>query len=367
MLSPAGHLRAIPLGSNQPSDRFYLGGEKIRGFRALASSGASGERVPEDWVASTTAVFGEAEIGLTRLPSGDLLKDAIAADPGSWLGEEHVSRFGSDPKLLIKLLDAAERLPVHIHPSKEFARAHVGSAHGKAEAWYILEGGTVHLGFNRPVGMDDLAEWVETQNTEEILAAMHLIKVSAGDSVYVPPGLPHAIGAGVFIIEVQEPEDMSILLEWKGFAIDGQQDGHIGLGFETALTATDRSCWTLDQLERLMVRGGTGGHTLAPAAAEYFRAERYDIKGELALDAGFGALVFLAGAGAITSADGIRLPVQVGETILTPFGLGELVVSGVLSFLRCRPPSSRASVTAVGSEGADAGDGPGMGGASSNR
>ncbi len=328
----------VMLASNQPADRFYRGGAKIRGFRSPSNVAASGERVPEDWVASTTTVFGEAEVGLTRLPSGYLLRDAIAADPLAWLGEEHVARFGADAKLLVKLLDAGERLPVHIHPSNIFAQEHVGAAHGKAEAWYILEGGTVHLGFRRSVGEAELADWVQSQNVEALLGAMHQVEVRAGDSVYVPPGLPHAIGAGVFIVEVQEPEDLSILLEFKDFAIDGLRFGHLGLGFATALKATDRSSWSTRQIDGLVVHGGTGKNTLAPAAAEYFRAELHTASGELIIEAGFSTLVFLSGEGALIAVNGNRLPVQAGETVLTPFAAGEITVEGELAFLRCRPP-----------------------------
>ena len=328
----------VSLASNQPAERFYRGGAKIREFRSPSRIVAADERVPEDWVASTTTVFGEAEIGLTRLPSGDLLRDAIAADPLAWLGEAHVARFGADAKLLVKLLDAGERLPVHIHPSNIFAQEHVGAAHGKAEAWYILEGGTVHLGFCRSVGEAELAEWVQSQNVEALLGAMHQVEVSAGDSVYIPPGLPHAIGAGVFIVEVQEPEDLSILLEFKDFAIDGLRFGHLGLGFSTALKATDRSSWSPGQIDGLVVHRGTGENTLAPAAAEYFRAELHGASGELIMGAGFRTLVILAGAGELIAANGIRLSVQAGETVLTPFAAGELTVEGQVEFLRCRPP-----------------------------
>jgi len=58
-----------------------------------------------------------------------------------------------------------------------------------------------------------------------MLEAMHEVSVTPGDGVYIPPGLPHAIGAGVFLLELQEPEDLSILLEWKGFNVDGVVDG----------------------------------------------------------------------------------------------------------------------------------------------
>ena len=57
--------------------------------------------------------------------------------------------------------------------------------------------------------------------------------------VLVPAGRLHAIGEGVLLLELQEPEDLSILLEWGGFALDGERDGHLGLGFDLALSAVD--------------------------------------------------------------------------------------------------------------------------------
>jgi len=326
----------VYLGSNQPPDRFYRGGAKIRALRGTA---APGDRVPEDWVASTTTLFGEAETGLSRLPDGRRFLDAVHADPQAWLGPDHVEAWGSDTKLLVKLLDAGQRLPVHLHPAQPFARAHLGRSHGKAEAWYILDGGPVHLGFTRDVDRAELDAWVAGQDTEAMLAAMHTVDVAPGDSVYVPPGLPHAIGAGVFLVEVQEPEDLSILLEWQGFAIDGGAEGHLGLGFGTALDAADLRGWPADGIRQLVIRQGRGAGTLASLSTRYFRAERLDIAGSAELpDAGFGVLVVLDGTGTLKPANAAASPLAKGDTVAVPFAAGELEVSGRLSLLRCRPP-----------------------------
>lgn len=177
----------IYLTSNQPAERFYRGGNKIRSFRGLA---ADGDRVPEDWVGSATTLFGSTSKGLSELPGGGLLIDAISADPEAWLGPEHLSKFGADSMLLVKLLDAGERLPVHVHPNRRFAAEHLGRRHGKAEAWYILDGGTVHLGFRRDVESEELGSWVSGQDSQAMLEAMHEVSVTAGDGVYIPPGLP---------------------------------------------------------------------------------------------------------------------------------------------------------------------------------
>lgn len=327
----------IHLPSNQPADRFYRGGAKIRQFRSMADAG---DRVPEDWVGSTTTLFGDPEIGLTRLPEGQLLKDEIAADPVGWLGAEHTDRFGSDTKLLVKLLDAGERLPVHLHPDVAFAHEHLGASHGKAEAWFMIEGGTVHLGFTRDISAEEVARWVERQDVDAMLAAMHRIEVGAATSVYVPPGLPHSIGAGVFLVEVQEPEDMSILLEWRDFEIDGTSEGHLGIGFEKALRAVDRRGWADAEIHALVVRAARSGRTLAPGSEQYFRVERHEVTGTTVLDAGFSVIVVLEGAGSFTAADGLESSLQRGDTVLVPHASGKLTVIGDVTLLRCRPPAS---------------------------
>ncbi len=119
----------LPLPPNQPRARFYAGGRGLASFRG---QGTWEPHTPEDWVGSVTTVRGEATTGLTRLPSGELLRDAVERDPVGWLGAAHAARWGSDPMLLVKLLDAGQRLPVHVHPDDAFAARHLGAAHGKA-------------------------------------------------------------------------------------------------------------------------------------------------------------------------------------------------------------------------------------------
>ena len=326
----------IRLAANQPADRFYRGGKKIRDFRG---GGAPGDRVPEDWVGSTTTLFGDEVVGLSVLPDGRLLRDAVAADPLHWLGSEHLARYGADTMLLVKLLDAGERLPVHIHPLREFAHPRLGRQHGKAEAWCILDGGEVRLGFRRDVSGADLDRWVAEQDTEAMLDAMHVIAVRPGDSVYVPAGLPHAIGGGLFLVEIQEPEDLSILLEWKGFAIDGPDQGHLGLGFESALQAVDRHGWSGDEIASLVVRDGRGESTLAPASNGFFRAQRLAVTDRLELDAGFSVMVVLDGRGRMSASDD-DIELAAGDTILVPHAAGDLTVTGQLTLIRCRPPAA---------------------------
>ncbi len=327
-------LSVVVLPSNRPADRFYRGGRRITDFRGEPPAGP---HEPEDWVASTTTVAGERAVGLSTLPDGRLLAEAIASDPEGWLGDEHVRHYGADTRLLVKLLDAGQRLPVHAHPDAAFAAHHLGRAHGKAEAWCILRGGIVHLGLRRDVARFELIGLVERQDVESLLGLLHPIAVDAGDVVFVPPGMLHAIDEGVFMVELQEPEDLSILLEWRGFAIDGRVDGHLGLGFDLALDAVETRGRSIAEIRSLVIAPDSRRANLPPEAGSYFRLERHVVDGELELDAGFCVLVVIAGQVCAGEVPSIELPL--GSTAVVPFAAGSVCIAGCGELLVCRPPS----------------------------
>ncbi|KJL29356.1 class I mannose-6-phosphate isomerase [Microbacterium oxydans] len=325
-------MNPIRLSSNRPPERFYRGGARLDAFRG--ESGAT-ERVPEDWVASTTTIRGEERLGLSTLPDGQLLRDAVEADPVAWLGAEHAERWGADIRLLVKILDAGQRLPVHAHPHDDFAAAHLGRAHGKAEAWYILEGGPVHIGLRDDVDPALLAELVARQDVDALLGLLHEIPVAPGDVVWVPAGELHAIGTGVLLLELQQPEDLSILLEWDGFAIDGPRLGHLGLGFDLALTAVNTQGRSFDDMRSIVRKAPASGAALPLDADEYFRLERFPVSGVVTIDAGFSIVVVTDGAVEI---GGEHL--DAGSTLLVPASAGQLTALGDGELLVARPPAA---------------------------
>jgi mannose-6-phosphate isomerase len=320
----------LPLPANTPRS-FYRGAGRIAAFRG--DPPPPDPYYPEDWIGSTTARFRSAPAGLTRLPDGTMLAEAVAADPESWLGPAHLARHGADPAILVKLLDAGERLPLHAHPDRGFALRHLATGYGKTEAWVIVEAppdAVVHLGFYRDVEPAELAAWVAGQRGAEMLAATNRVPVRPGDAVLCPAGLPHAIGAGVFLVEVQEPTDFSVLLEWTGFAIDGTTEGHLGIGFGQALACVDRSAWSRSRIAGLFGRDGS----LPVAANDFFRADR--LHTHATLDPGFSVLVVLSGTGVLETVQA-GLPVRAGHTVLIPYAAGSCRLRGDLTAIRCRP------------------------------
>jgi mannose-6-phosphate isomerase len=321
----------VRVASNRPPERFYRGGARITAFRG---DEPAGDREPEDWIGSTTTIFGEPMLGLTTLPDGRLLRHAIESDPVRWLGPAHVGRWGSDLRLLVKLLDAGQRLPVHAHPDDAFAARHLGHAHGKAEAWYILEGGTVHVGLTREVGADELATLVAAQDAATLLGMLHAVDVAPGDVVWVPPGELHAIGAGVLLLELQQPEDLSILLEWQGFDIDGARAGHLGLGFDLALQAVNRSPRSGAELHGLVHPAPAAGSVFPADADRYFCLERRAVDGSAEVAEGFAILVVTEGELAVGEVAAPR-----GSTLLLPAAAGPVTVRGTGELLIARPPA----------------------------
>jgi mannose-6-phosphate isomerase len=341
-------VKPIRLAANR-FPRFYRGGRAIEELRGMAPE-AGGAFLPEDWVGSTTTAFGSAGDGLTRLEDGRTLRAAIREDPKGFFGQRHADAYGADPALLVKLLHAGERLPVHLHPDRDFARRHLGCPWGKTEAWVVIGADgpepVVYLGFREPMDPGRLAELVSGQRTDALLASLNAIAVASGDTVLVPAGTPHAIGQGVLLVELQEPTDFSVLLEWDGFAIDGPRQGHLGLGFDLALCAVDRSGRTPAELDRLRAGRGpvrAGVERLFPAEADpFFRAERLRPDPAAALEAAFSILVVTDGSGRLETRGG-SLELGRGDTVLVPFAAGPGEVRGRLEAVRALPPSPEAA------------------------
>ena len=182
--------------------RMYLGGGRIDAFCGLPADVLDGVPRPEDWLASTTQAFnGAVEIsgeGLGRLEDGRLVKDVAGGLP-----------------ILVKLLDSDERLVIQAHPTVPCAKQLFNSRVGKTECWYFLPGtardACVYLGFKPGVTRQMWRVAFEAQ--KGLLDMLHCIPVSSGDFVFVDGGVPHAIGAGCFMVELQEPSDLMVVAE----------------------------------------------------------------------------------------------------------------------------------------------------------
>jgi mannose-6-phosphate isomerase len=346
--------------------RFYLGGKLLEEFRGTRPEQAVDGDHPEDWVGSATRAWTPpdrppTDEGLSDVEIGGVAQrvaDLLAEDPVAVAGQDVVDRFGVTTGVLVKLLDAAVRLPVHCHPNRDFARRHLDSPFGKAEAWIVLRTRagdgelppTVRIGFRRDVGRDELVDWIEGGRTDELLGAMHERPTTAGDVWFIPPGVPHAIGAGIFMLEVEEPTDFSIVAETRDIPID-PSDAHLRLGWDVTIDAFDRSGHEDARVDALRLRspaseaGGGRIDLTDDRAAPYFHAEALTIGGGTGRPFDRAALIIAAvtdGTGILRTPAG-ELPLRGGVTFALPAAAtatAEVEGSGSLRLIACRAPQT---------------------------
>ncbi len=210
--------------------RTYFGGESIDRFYGKET--AENSFFPEDWTASVTSAYNSTADrveGIGETANGESITELCK---------------GKSPTILVKLLDSAERLVIQAHPTVPFAKEFLNSGFGKTECWYFLdckEDACVYIGFKEGV---DRQTWEKTffeNDSEKMISMLHRIPVKKGDFVFVDGGVPHAIGAGCFMIELQEPSDLMVVNERftpKGREIP-EQRLHMGLGYEKMFDVYD--------------------------------------------------------------------------------------------------------------------------------
>ena len=221
--------------------RVYKGG---LGFSDLVGDGSVDGTFPEEWLASRVKAinpvyFGERD-GVSVTTDGYFFDDLLAEFPDLLTGNRKYD-------CLVKFLDSAIRLPMQVHPTKEFAKKHFGSPYGKTEAWLVLAtrpGAKIYFGFNRNISKNELSELETKSETDKNImeSVLNGVDAKVGDVYIINAGLIHAIGAGCTILEVQEPTDFTIQPErWCGDYHIGYEEEYIGLSKEVALDCFDYS------------------------------------------------------------------------------------------------------------------------------
>ena len=126
-------------------------------------------------------------------------------------GEKLIGRCVDGPfPLLLKLIDAKEKLSVQVHPDDAYAAARENGKLGKSEAWLILdtpeEGGELVYGIRPGTTKQELRDACRKGEPEPLL---NFVRVRPGDVCYIPAGCVHAIGAGILLYEIQESSDVT--------------------------------------------------------------------------------------------------------------------------------------------------------------
>ena len=211
MLSPLYPLRFEPIFR-----RYLWGGRRLG--TVLGKPIGEGSDYAESWeVVDHGADQSRVAFGpLAGTTLGELVREH---------GHELLGRHHPQPQfpLLIKLLDAQQKLSVQVHPNDEQAARLDTPDYGKTEAWVVLAaepGSRIYAGLKR--GFDRPAlERELNRGTCEL--CLHHFEPRVGDCVFLPAGTVHALGGGLLIAEVQQSSDTTYrLFDWNRVGPDGR-------------------------------------------------------------------------------------------------------------------------------------------------
>lgn len=125
------------------------------------------------------------------------------------VGRQNFERFGNQFPLLVKFLSTAADLSIQVHPDNAMAQAVEGEANGKSECWYVVKTGpkaSLYCGFDRNI---DLKAYDEITREGTLPSVLARYETRPGDAFFIPAGQIHSIGANNFIIEIQQPSDVT--------------------------------------------------------------------------------------------------------------------------------------------------------------
>jgi len=276
--------------------------------------------------------------GLSRVMNGKYrgktLVSAIEAEGKEVLGTNNKDKPGFP--IIIKFIDAKNKLSIQVHPGDEYAWE-VEKENGKTEAWYVIdaeEGAQLVYGVKREVTKDEFSERIKENTLEEIL---NFVNVKKGDVVFIPSGMLHAIGKGIFLAEVQQSSNTTYRV--YDYGRPDEKGKPRELHVEKATDVANLSPVKYDfspKGKTELIDGGTQKTYLT--GCEYFSMTDIEISGEYkgyADDSSFVALLVLDGEGVLSSGRQ-KFSVKKGNCFFIPAGQGEFNISGKLSVLETR-------------------------------
>lgn len=217
---------------------------------------------------------------------------------------EYLNINEQDFPLLVKFIDAGDKLSIQVHPNK-------------TEAWYIVEAddnAQLVYGLKENYSEDEIRDAINNNCIEDLL---NYVNVKAGEVYFIPTGLVHAIGGGILIAEIQQNSNITYrFYDYNRRQADGTlRELHIEEAIKSIKYFDDLKVDTND--------------------CEYFTFNKYDINDKMIVSANdsFKHVVCIHGEGKI----GGEL-IKKGDSYFIPHGLNDVVLStetemsGIISY-----------------------------------
>lgn len=286
------------------------GGARLQ--KKYGKNGKQGRKIGESW--EINGMTGESSIITNGFLSGNTLEEIIEVYMGDVVGDGPYERYGTEFPLLVKFIDAGDTLSVQVHPDDRLAseRHH---AWGKTEMWYVIdteEDSVIYTGFRNKVTREEYQHHLDNKKITELI---NKTPVKPGDAFFIPAGMVHAIGAGVFLAEIQETSDITYrIYDWDRVDETGKpREMHTSL-------ALDAINFNLDN-NGLIRREPSMNNTVSLAECRYFhtgiiKLDRPVIK-DYSLTDSFVIFICLESM-IVIECLGTTENVSAGETVLIP-------------------------------------------------
>ena len=314
------------------------------------------------WMPPDDKDYGCSEV---NLPDGRriYLYQAIEENPEETLGAQHMAKNGTGLGMLIKYLDAYHQYGLQCHPTRAWAKKMWDSDYGKEESWYVLgtrddtkDPAYIYLGFKEGVTRERFEELYRKEDIHALEGLCHKILVKPGDAFFVGGGCPHALGEGCFVIEVQEPSDITLgalpLTHFrKDFEIPqeiiDQHDERLlgayvydGCSYEENLRR-----W---HIPKKLIREGDWGsesYIIGPEQTSYFSFTELTVNGETDLiHTGFPQVgIVTAGSGKLIF-EGGEMDIRQADELFFPYDVPALRVEGDLRIVLCNPEGAQCEI-----------------------
>lgn len=225
--------------------------------------------------------------------------------------------------LLIKILDARDDLSIQVHPPVEMAEELGGDA--KTEMWYIADcdpGAKLYVGFKDGVTKEDFAASLQDGSVAD---KVHAIEPEKDQSIFIPSGRLHAIGAGFLIYEIQQNSDTTYrVFDWNRLGLDGNpRDLHV-----------EQSMKSIDFDDHEPGMDIPDGETIANC--NYFIIDQ--LEGKTSIDSGDHFSILTVVRGTLTSPGGRIF--SAGDFLLHPREGSPLSASSDAKILRTQIPTN---------------------------
>lgn len=299
------------------------GGEQIATFKQLDCANSS---IGESWEIS--GVAGDETVCLTM--EGKPLNTLVAEYKDRLVGKANYKRFGNEFPLLIKFIDAHQDLSIQVHPDDATALRQ-GKTRGKTEMWYLIHsapGAKLYSGLKQQITPEQYKTMVKEGSICDALAQY---SVKEGDVFFLPAGRIHTIGAGCFLVEIQQTSDVTYRI--YDFRRKDKDGNYRQLHTDEAAEAIDFTVYEDYRTQYTPCKN----RAVELADCPYFTTSVYDIDRPTPIEAAthdtFIILIVVKGEGTITTDGGEVTQVTTGDTLLIAAENKHLVADGNIKLL----------------------------------